>query len=108
MVRELRLNRQVASSGHIGSIHQVAHIGIVVGWWQWGAWSVHVWLHGLRVVHSIPCGIHRRAIWEVADRIAEESTGQWRAWSVWIWLDGLRVVDGVAGLVHWRTIWQVA
>ena len=102
------LHRQIASSGHVGTVHQVAHISIVMGFGQWGARSVHIWLHCLRVIHSIARGIHRCAIWEVADRIAEESTRQWRPRSVWVWSNGLWVVDGVAGPVHWCAVWQVA
>ena len=94
------LHRQITSSGHVRSIHQVAHVGIVVGWWQWGAGSVHVWLHCLRVVQSIACSAHRCAIRQVAHGIAEESTGQRRTRSVWIWSNGLRMVDGVASPVH--------
>ena len=69
------LHRQITSSGHVRSIHQVAHVGIVVGWWQWGAGSVHVWLHCLRVVQSIACSVHRCAIRQVAHGIDEVSTG---------------------------------
>ena len=102
------LHRQITSSGHVRSIHQVAHVGIVVGWWQWGAGSVHVWLHCLRVVQSIACSVHRCAIWQVAYGIDEVSTGQRRTRSVWIWSNGLRMVDGVASPVHWRAVRQVA
>ena len=102
------LHRQITSSGHVRSIDQVAHIGIVVGWWQWRAGSVHVWLHCLRVIHGIACSIHRCAIWQVAHGIAEESTGQWRTRSVWIWSNGLRMIDAITSLVHWRAIRQVA
>ena len=81
----MHLHGEITGLGHVGTIHKVAHISIVNRLWQWRSGSMHIRLHGFRMVHGIPCCIHGCTIWKVTHRIAKECTRQWGSWPVRLW-----------------------